>query len=86
MLPETIVNKLMMIRYIQENGHLILEGTETRGDLVTALTYLRTHGADQCRTGYGIPIEALIPRADALTAKPTRRPRAVSVEITTESL
>lgn len=77
-----------MQHVIIANGHLIMDGTETIGDLRTALTYLyQTHTSSECqRPEFGIPIEELITNMRAITVTRTKRPHAITVDMSKEFL
>lgn len=74
---------------IRQNGHLVLEGKETKAELLEALRNLRKHTYEMChRPGLGTPIEALIPDTRALDGSSGRRQNAyvVNVDLQSESL
>lgn len=79
-MPATV---LMMRRYIKANGHLILEGNETKEELRLALLSLRKHTYAECkRPHFGTPIEALIPDISVLAPPSTKKRVVQTVEIT----
>jgi hypothetical protein len=62
---------------IRVHGHLEMEGTESKAELVEALQNLRKHTYAECRKPYlGSPIDALLPDISELTerAMTPRRP------------
>lgn len=65
---------------IRQNGHLVLEGTESREELRVALLYLRSHTFREChQPELGTPVEALIPRVELLY--PPARTRVTSTNV-----
>ena len=77
-----------MRRIIRMNGHLIMDGTETKEELTEAIiSLLVDHTSDRCHSPESyIPIERLTSE-DALLAKELRKPRNVTVvDISGESL
>lgn len=47
---------------IRANGHLVMDGSETKPELIEALMNLRKHTYDECQRPYlGTPIDALLP-------------------------
>ena len=77
-----------MQRIIRMNGHLILEGDETKEELTEAIiSLLVDHTSDRCFSpDEYVPIEKLTSE-DALLAKQPRKSRNVtSVDISGESL
>lgn len=72
---------------IRENGHLVLEGTESVAELREALLNLHTHTIGKCRfPALGAPIASLVQSVGELEAKSTRRKNVVSVDLSGESL
>jgi hypothetical protein len=74
---------------IRENGHLIMDGTETKEELRTALLYLRQHTFMVChKPGIGTPIDALIPDISVLAPSRTKRRnvRTINVDLSDERL
>jgi len=73
---------------IRVNGHLVMEGNETKAELVEALLNLRKHTYAVCqRPGLGSPIDALLPDIAELTERamtPKRTTR--NVDMRTERL
>jgi hypothetical protein len=70
------------------NGHLVLDGTETKEELTEAIiSLLVDHTSDRCHNPDSyIPIERLTSE-DALLARQSRKPRNVTtVDISSESL
>jgi hypothetical protein len=55
---------------IRVNGHLVMEGNETKQELTEALLNLRKHTYAECqRTGLGTPIDALLPDISELVER-----------------
>jgi hypothetical protein len=55
---------------IRVNGHLVMEGNETKQELTEALLNLRKHTYSECqRTGLGTPIDALLPDISELVER-----------------
>lgn len=78
---------LMMRRYIKANGHLTMDGTETKEDLRQALINLRAHTYGECRyPDLGTPIEALIPDPSILTVNTSKKRRVTTVDMSAENL
>jgi hypothetical protein len=63
---------------IKAHGHLVLEGDETKPELMEALRNLRQHTYTTChRPGLGTPIESLLPDINELEERFTRSPKNV---------
>jgi hypothetical protein len=73
---------------IKAHGHLILEGDETKPELIEALRNLRHHTYTTCQRPYlGTPIESLLPDISELEERYTRTPRnARNVDMSGERL
>jgi hypothetical protein len=83
------LNKTHLKTIIRRNGHLRLEGDETKEELQIALIYLRGHTWVKCRNPYGhTPIESLIPDISVLGGLSTGKGNAKrkTVDITSERL
>jgi hypothetical protein len=68
---------------IRVNGHLEMEGDESKAELTEALLHLRKHTYDVCkRPGLGSPIDTLLPDIAELTERamtPRRTTRNVDM-------
>jgi hypothetical protein len=73
---------------IKANGHLVLEGDETKQELIEALRNLRHHSYTECHRPYlGTPIESLLPDISELEERFTRSPKSVrNVDMSGEKL
>jgi hypothetical protein len=73
---------------IRVNGHLVMDGTETKPELLEALLNLRQHTYDKCqRPGLGTPIDALIPDITELAERSMTPRRSVrNVDMSTVKL
>ena len=82
------MNIVRMRGIIKAHGHLVLEGTETKPELMEALRNLRTHTYMTCQKPYlGTPIESLLPDINELEARYTRVTRNVrNVDMRNERL
>lgn len=70
------IHKASMKSIIKRNGHLILEGNESKEDLRIALIYLCGHFRTEChRPELGTPIEELVLDITWLTPDRPARPR-----------
>lgn len=74
---------------IAQNGHLVIDGKETKAELIEALLNLRKHTYTVCKApGKGTPIEALIPDPRVLVEEATKKKfaRTVMLDMTHERL
>jgi hypothetical protein len=73
---------------IRVNGHLVMEGDESKAELTEALLHLRKHTYDKCqRVGLGTPIDSLLPDIAELTERSMSPRRSVrNVDMSGESL
>jgi hypothetical protein len=68
------MNILLMKKLIRENGHLVLEGDETKDELLEAIVHLRRHTYDHCLNGsMGKSMQVLVPNPDVLYTPARRR-------------
>lgn len=82
------MNIVRMRGMIKAHGHLILEGTETKAEIIEALRNLRTHTYMTCARPYlGTPIDSLLPDIAELEVRYTRVPKSVrNVDMRSERL
>jgi hypothetical protein len=71
------MTKEYMRAIIVENGHLVLEGKESKDELHEAILHLWNHRWENCRTHVGTPIEALVIDIRAFKKGTTGRHRKV---------
>lgn len=72
------MNIVRMRKIIEAHGHLVLEGDETKPELIEALQNLRKHTYSECRKPYlGTPIDSLLPDISELMERSTRIARPV---------
>ena len=86
-----MLSHAMLERYIVANGHLVIEGTETHGELKEALWHLWEHDYSACRLKWPPqPVVAFFPDRSVLKVgrgigpKPRRKP--VDIDLTSEAV
>jgi hypothetical protein len=77
-----------MAQILREEGHLIVEGNETREELRDALINLRDHTYTECHMPFGTvtPIELLISDFRVINPGRTKSKYIVNVDISSEGL